>query len=242
MITTNLAGRLGTVLVHYLPASILILLIGTMIVSLILGMGLPTPVAYVIVAVALVPFLQQLGVTGLEAHFFVFYFAVFSALTPPVAVGVLAAAKLAEAPFLASAMESMKMALNLLIIPFAFVYNPSLLEFPKLSWNMLAVVLTVLYLQWTVSVACYGHFRRTLSIWERAAFVVVSLVGFAGLVTHGIDVNLVFGAMAVGLMGWVWLTASKRKTAQRTAVTTAGYSDSGVRAPASVPRQAQGEI
>jgi len=215
MITTNLAGRLGTLLIHYLPESTLILLFGTMVVSIILGMGLPTPVAYVIVAVALVPFLQQLGVPALQAHFFVFYFAVFSALTPPVAVGVLAAAKLAQAGFMATAMESMKMALNLLIIPFAFVYNPSLMAFPHLSWDMVVPILTVLYLQWTVSVVCYGHFLRALTHLERLAFLIVTFVGFAGLVTKGIDINLIFGAMACALMGWVWLTTSKRKVAQR---------------------------
>ena len=62
MLTTNLSGRLGTILLQYLPDSKLLMLIATMCVSLILGMGLPTPVAYIIVALALVPFLQQIGV------------------------------------------------------------------------------------------------------------------------------------------------------------------------------------
>ena len=76
-LTTNLSNRLGTILILILPNSELLLLIGAAILALILGMGLPTPVAYIIVALALVPFLQQLGVDPLMAHFFVFYFACY---------------------------------------------------------------------------------------------------------------------------------------------------------------------
>ncbi len=98
-LTTNLSNRLGTILILVLPNSELLLLIGAAILALILGMGLPTPVAYIVVALALVPFLQQLGVDPLMAHFFVFYFACYSALTPPVAVAALAAAKIAQSGF-----------------------------------------------------------------------------------------------------------------------------------------------
>ncbi|NQV83223.1 MAG: TRAP transporter fused permease subunit, partial [Rhodospirillales bacterium] len=134
MLTTNLSGRLGAALIQYLPDTQLILLIGAMVVSLILGMGLPTPVAYIIVALALVPFMQQIGLPPLQAHFFVFYFAVFSTLTPPVAVSVLAAAKLADASFLNTAADAIKIALTTFIIPFAFVFFPELMSFPHMTW------------------------------------------------------------------------------------------------------------
>jgi len=137
MLTTNLSGRLGSVLVAYLPDTQLLLLVGAMIVSLILGMGLPTPVAYLIVALALVPFLQQIGIPPLQAHFFVFYFAVFSTLTPPVAVSVLAAAKLADATFLKTAIDSIKIASTTFIIPYAFVFSPELMSFPNMTWSNL---------------------------------------------------------------------------------------------------------
>ncbi|MCP5374190.1 MAG: TRAP transporter fused permease subunit, partial [Hyphomicrobiales bacterium] len=170
MLTTNLSGRLGSVLVQYLPDAQLPLLLGAMVVSLILGMGLPTPVAYIIVALALVPFMQQIGVPPLQAHFFVFYFAVFSTLTPPVAVSVLAAAKLAGASFLSTAWDSMKMAMTTFIIPFAFVFSPELMSFPHLTWKVLPAVLEVLAIQWTVSIAAYGYVFRPLAGWERLLF------------------------------------------------------------------------
>ncbi len=181
MLTTNLSGRLGSVLVQYLPDSQLLLLIGAMVVSLILGMGLPTPVAYIIVALALVPFMQQIGVPQLQAHFFVFYFAVFSTLTPPVAVSVLAAAKLANAGFLRTAIDSMKIAATTFIIPFAFVYSPELMSFPNLTWAVVPAVLEVIAIQFVVSVAAYGHFFRVLNGWERGVFLIAAFCGFMAM-------------------------------------------------------------
>ncbi len=184
MLTTNLSGRLGSVLVQILPDAPLVLLLGAMVVSLILGMGLPTPVAYIVVALAVVPFMQQLGVPALQAHFFVFYFAVFSTLTPPVAVSVLAAAKLAGSRFLATAADAMKLAATTFIVPFAFVYNPEIMGFPNLTWAVWPITGEVLLLQWTISVAAYGYLRRNLAAGERWGFVLVSVAGFAAVVSE----------------------------------------------------------
>ena len=182
MLTTNLAGRLGSVLIQYLPDTQLILLIGAMVVSLVLGMGLPTPVAYIIVALALVPFMQQIGLPPLQAHFFVFYFAVFSTLTPPVAVSVLAAAKLSGASFVSTALDSFKIALTTFIIPFAFVYFPELMTFPHLTCAVVPAIFVVVAIQWTLSIASYGHLFRPLVGWERGVFAVAALAGFMVMV------------------------------------------------------------
>ncbi len=206
MLTTNLSGRLGMILVHSLPNVALLLLFGGMVISLILGMGLPTPVAYIIVALAVVPFMQLLGVQALQAHFFVFYFAVFSTLTPPVAVSVLAAAKLADARFLHTAIDAMKLAGTTFIIPFAFVYNPVLMSFPKISWSVLPPLVEVLLVQWTVSVAAYGYFLRDLSFTERLAFTIVSGLGFAALVSEAVVWQWSLWISLGILVPWVALT------------------------------------
>lgn len=215
ILTTNVSGRLGAALVDVLPESTLFLLIGAMIVSLCLGMGLPTPVAYVVVALAMAPFLQALGIPALQAHFFVFYFAVFSTLTPPVAVSVLAAAKLAETGFLSTALDAMKLALTTFIIPFGFVYHPALMSFPNLTWDVVPPVVILLLLQWTVSVACYGHFLRDLNAVERWGFAVVTLAGFTALVSDGITPMLGFAATLVLVVGWVLMGAMGRRAAAR---------------------------
>ncbi len=217
MLTTNLSGRLGSVLLQYLPDSQLLLLIGTMIVSLILGMGLPTPVAYVIVALALVPFLQQIGVPALQAHFFVFYFAVFSTLTPPVAVSVLAAAKLAKASFARTAIDSMKIAATTFIIPFAFVYSPSLMAFPHLSWNLVPAILEVLAIQTTVSVAAYGYYLRNLVVWERLVFTAAALVGFFAMTLGETYWHMTLIAVLVVMTIWLLITRSRGAEAEKAA-------------------------
>jgi len=199
MLTTNLSGRLGSALIQYLPDTQLILLIGAMVVSLVLGMGLPTPVAYIIVALALVPFMQQIGIPPLQAHFFVFYFAVFSTLTPPVAVSVLAAAKLADATFLETAKDSLKIALTTFIIPFAFVFSPELMSFPDMTWAVVPAILKVVFIQWSVSVASYGFMFRVLVGWERIAFAGVALLGFLGMT---LDLQYLYaGGLLFLLMG-----------------------------------------
>ncbi|MDA0305897.1 MAG: TRAP transporter fused permease subunit [Proteobacteria bacterium] len=214
MLTTNLAGRLGSVLIQYLPDTQLILLIGAMVVSLILGMGLPTPVAYIIVALALVPFMQQIGLPPLQAHFFVFYFAVFSTLTPPVAVSVLAAAKLADASFLNTAADSLKIALTTFIIPFAFVFFPELMTFPHLTWAVVPAILVVLAFQWTVSISTYGYLFRPLIAWERGVFAVAALGGFMGMAYSNTTYYTVHAVLFVGMA--VMLFATRKRNVLET--------------------------
>jgi TRAP transporter 4TM/12TM fusion protein len=208
-LTTGLSGRLGTWLIDVLPDSALVLLIGAAVLSLVLGMGLPTPVAYLVVALALVPFLQQLGLKPLLAHYFVFYFAVYSALSPPVMVAVLAGAKLAGAGNWETARESMKLAATTFIIPFAFVYRPQLLDFPNLGWNVVAPVLEILLIQWTSSIALYGYFRRTLTPVESALFGAVTVLGYWAMITEAPQSTFVFLAATAAVMLGVGVRAAR---------------------------------
>ncbi|MGE3626592.1 MAG: TRAP transporter permease [Hyphomicrobiales bacterium] len=212
-LTTGLSGRLGTILILILPDIEILLLIGAAILALVLGMGLPTPVAYVIVALALVPFLQQVGVQPLMAHFFVFYFACYSALSPPVAVAALAASKISGASFFDTAVDAMKLMLTTFVIPFAFVYYPSLMGFPNLEWGVLVPIVTCLLVQWTVSVACYGYYWRDLNKWERWIFAGISVAGYGALMDKGINSNLLFGALMLAMSVYVYFTAGDRARA-----------------------------
>ena len=204
-LTTNLSGRLGTLLVAILPDNSFILLAGAAVLSLILGMGLPTPVAYLVVALALVPFLQQLGVKALLAHYFVFYFAVYSALSPPVAVAALAGAKIAGASFLDTVRDSLKLAASTFIIPFAFVYRPQLLDFPGFGWDVVPPVLEVLLIQWTSSIVLFGYLRRELNAVERGAFLALTVLGYWAMVTEPIQSTLVFVAASAAVFAAVLL-------------------------------------
>jgi TRAP transporter 4TM/12TM fusion protein len=181
-VTTNLAGRASALLVHVVPDNALIILVGAMVLTLLLGMGLPTPAAYLLVALTLGHFLQQQGVKPIPAHFFIQYFAVFSAVTPPVALASLAGAKIAQAPFVGTSIESLKLVFPAFFVPFAFIYHPSLLAFPQVSWSLLVAVAGVILVQWNASVALYGFLRRPLGRGERGAFGLAGALGVVYLV------------------------------------------------------------
>src|SRR5690606_13217821 len=108
------------------------LLLG-MVLSMLIGLGLPTPAAYALIAIVMIPFLIDLGVPAMAAHFFGFYFAIFSAVTPPVAVGVLAATRISGAGFYATVREAARMSLVAILIPYTFVVFPSILAFPDVG-------------------------------------------------------------------------------------------------------------
>jgi TRAP transporter 4TM/12TM fusion protein len=181
-VTTNLAGRASSLLVHVIPDNALVILAGAMVLTLLLGMGLPTPAAYLLVALTLGHFLQQQGVEPIPAHFFIQYFAVFSAVTPPVALASLAGAKIAQASFMGTAIESLKLVFPAFFVPFAFIYHPSLLAFPQVSWALLLALAGVVIVQWNASVALYGYLLRSLGRWERGAFGVAGAIGVLYLV------------------------------------------------------------
>ncbi len=208
-LTTNLSNRLAILLVQILPDSKFLLLLGTMVVSLFLGMGLPTPVAYVVVSLTLVPFLQQGGIDAILAHFFVFYFAVFSTLTPPVAVSALAAAKLSGGTFIGTAIDGMKLMLTTFIIPYGFVYHPELLSFPNVTWEVVPPVLLILVLQWTSSIVCYGYFFRDLTWPERWGFLAVTAAGFSYLINDRTIELIALVILLVLTVLWVWTTRKR---------------------------------
>jgi TRAP transporter 4TM/12TM fusion protein len=209
--TTNIAGKLGTMLSKELPHNLPLLLAGTMMVSLILGMGLPTPVAYLVVALTLTPFLQELGVPALYAHMFVFYFAIFSTISPPVAISCLAASKISGGTFLGTARESLKISVPTFIIPFAFIFNPALLTFPKVSsTSLIAFFLTTLTMLYA-SIAFYGFFLRKLNTIERAAFGISAILALLYLIMH--VSYLLPMSLGLGAFAFLWVLVGRLRIA-----------------------------
>ncbi|MGB0853162.1 MAG: TRAP transporter large permease subunit, partial [Pikeienuella sp.] len=123
---------------------------------LLLGMGMPTVPAYLIIVLVMGPALQKLGVPIIHTHMFVLYFGVLSAITPPVALAAFAAAPIAGAGAMRTAVEASRLALPGFVIPFAFIYQPAMLlgtGYPLLesAQSILFVTLAVLH----ISRACY---------------------------------------------------------------------------------------
>jgi TRAP transporter 4TM/12TM fusion protein len=203
--TTNLSGKLGIWLIGILPDSKIVLLMGAAVLSIVLGIGLPTPVAYLIAALAVVPFMIQIGIAPLQAHYFAFYFAIYATLSPPVAESVLAAAKLADSGFWETGVHAMKLAATTFIIPFAFVFNPELMAFPNFSLKMAWAVAEVLIVQWTSSVFLYGYFTRALGPFEKAGFLVTVLLGYTAIMRPEPVYTYLAGGLTAALMAWVAL-------------------------------------
>ncbi|MEW5420782.1 TRAP transporter permease [Amorphus sp. 3PC139-8] len=99
----------------------------TALASLVLGMGVPTVVAYLLVASLVTPMLTKLGVSVLSAHMFAFYFGILSMITPPVAMAAWAGAQLAQSNFFRTALVSTKLGAVAFVVPYFFVYRPELL-------------------------------------------------------------------------------------------------------------------
>lgn len=127
LVHTGMALHLERWLLDVAGNSLLISLIGVMLLTLIFGMGMPTSAAYLVAAILVGPALQNLGVPALAAHLFIFYFAVLSMVTPPVALAAYAAAGISGASLWTTGLISFLMAIPGFLIPFAFVFDQGIL-------------------------------------------------------------------------------------------------------------------
>jgi TRAP transporter 4TM/12TM fusion protein len=124
---TGIGGRLSGLLMWLAAGNQLLALAFAMVVSIILGMGMPTTAAYAVAASVVAPGLIRLGIEPLTAHFFIFYYAVMSAITPPVALAAYAGAAIAQSDPMKTSVESFKFGLAAFIVPFMFFYSEALL-------------------------------------------------------------------------------------------------------------------
>ena len=126
----NMTGagiKFASFVVEVANGHLLVALILTMIASLILGMGLPTSASYIICAAVAAPALIDMGLTAIQAHMFVFYFACISAITPPVAMAAYAGATISGSKPMEVGFTACKLGICAFIVPFMFCYAPTLL-------------------------------------------------------------------------------------------------------------------
>lgn len=177
---TNFSEIAYALLAHsLLGANTIVALLIAMFFVIVLGTGMPTAIAYVLGAITLAPLLQNLGLDRFAIHFFIFYFAVFANNTPPVALNVSAAANIAQAPFWRSCWETMVLSATAFFLPFAFVYNPALLDFPHLSWALVMPSIVTVLATFALAVAIFGHFIIRLGFFRRSLFGLAVIVGLA---------------------------------------------------------------
>ncbi len=120
-----------------------------MIATMVLGMGLPTVAAYLLSAAVIAPALVRMGVPAIAAHFFVFFYAVFAGITPPICGTVYVAAALAKADWIKTAWVAMRLSVAAFIVPFMFLLSPALLllgTVPEIIWVTVTSVIGVVAL------------------------------------------------------------------------------------------------
>ena len=143
-IQSGLAIRMSTVLIHLAGDSPALLLVMTMIISFILGMGVTSAVAYIIPAILVVPALIQSGISPMAANMFCLYFAIISYITPPVALAAYAAAGIAESNPFQTGYTATRLGIAAYIAPYMFVYSPVLLLEGNLASLLLAIPTAIL--------------------------------------------------------------------------------------------------
>ncbi len=168
------------------------------VVSLILGMGLPTTSAYILGAALGVPALARLGFSPLAAHMFVFYFAIVSNITPPVALAAYAASSIADSDPNATGFQAMKLGILAFIIPFAFCYDPGLLLSSGWATNSLSGIGGIGSL-FAMGYAMMGYTNRPIPAWQRTVFLALGTMCLWPVSTIKLT-----GISATAACGWIW--------------------------------------
>ncbi|APE30616.1 C4-dicarboxylate ABC transporter permease [Halomonas aestuarii] len=190
---TGVGARFSSLLLGLAGVSQLLALIFAMLISILLGMGMPTTAAYAVAASVVAPGLINIGIQPLVAHFFVFYFAVVSAITPPVALASYAAAGISGDNAMGTSVASFKIGLAAFIVPFMFFYSPAMLmEGSAMQILRVGVTATlgIVMLAATVQAWFFGPVKA----WQR----LVMLIGAVCMIYGGIysDIaGLVIGAL-----------------------------------------------
>jgi TRAP transporter 4TM/12TM fusion protein len=185
----------------------------TMLTGIILGMGLPTTAAYIVQAALLIPGLIKLGVPVIAAHLFVFYFAIISAITPPVAMAVYAAAGIGGSNVWKTGIQAVRIGATGFVVPFMFVYGPSLLLIGS-WWEVATTILSASLGVILLSGGLMGWFMGETRRWQQVVLVAAAILLIKpGLVTDLMGVGLV---VLVGL--WQRLApVSRMQTTSRSA-------------------------
>lgn len=207
---TGVGSRLPGVLVPLAKTNLPLALILLMVSTIILGMGLPSAVCYLLMATLVGPILDDLGLVPLAAHLFIFYFGMMSMVTPPVALAAYTASAIAESGVMASGLAAFRFALIGFALPYCFVMNPELLLLAPVGGTLTisavaaAVVLTALGII-PLAASVTGRFSGRLTYPARIALFVAS-----GLLLFARSTPSVWIAAAIGITLTVLILAPRR--------------------------------
>ena len=190
---TGLAGKFSSLLIIVAGQNEFITLMFAGLLTIILGLGMPTPSAYILAAVLIGPRLAELGFSLMGSHLFLIYYAVLSAITPPVAVAAYAASAIARENPLKIAVYATRIAIVAFILPFIFVYSPALLMDDTIIMicGVTIVSCTAIIM---LSVGIEGYMIRDLSNIERLVCILAAISGMT-LTVYGVTFMIITGCI-----------------------------------------------
>jgi len=171
---TGLGSKISGLIITASGGVTLVALILTMLTAIILGMGLPTTAAYLVLATVVAPALAKMGVPLLTAHMFVFFYGCVSTITPPVALASYVAAGIAKADINKVGWTAFRYGITCYILPFMFFFGPAFLM-QGTWWEILLTIISGAIGVFCIAAGIVGHTRVALGIWARV------LMGLAGL-------------------------------------------------------------
>ena len=203
---TGLGFTLTLTLLNIGQSNALLLLVLTAIVSIILGMGMPTTAVYVLLAVLVAPGLAKLGIEPIAAHLFIFYFGMLSMITPPVCMASYAAATIGKTDPIKTGWEAMRLCAIAYIVPFLFVFSPSLLLIGH-WYEVVLSIITAIIGAILLGVGLVGYFCRPIGIIKRGLFIVAATGLLIPVVHSGKFAVMTWAVNGIGLLLAIALTS-----------------------------------
>ncbi|MFP3091330.1 TRAP transporter permease [Treponema sp. TIM-1] len=203
---TGLGQVLISLLLTVANNSLFFALVLTMIACLILGMGIPTTANYVIMATITAPIVIRMGVPVLAAHMFVFYFGIVADITPPVALAAYAGAAIAKANPIKTGVTATRLAITAFIIPYIFVFSPSMLFIDTTPLEVIRIVVTSCFGMLGLSVGLEGYMLRKVIVPER----IMAIAGGLLLIEPGLTSDLI-GLVLIIVVGVLQIAGGKVK-------------------------------
>jgi TRAP transporter 4TM/12TM fusion protein len=217
---TGLGFTLTLTLLNIGQSNALLLLVLTAIVSIILGMGMPTTAVYVLLAVLVAPGLAKLGILPIAAHLFIFYFGMLSMVTPPVCMASYAAASIGKTDPVKTGWHAMRLCAIAYIVPFLFVLSPALLLVGQWYEVVLSVVTAIIGAIF-LGVGIVGYLFRPIGVVKRALFLIAATALLIPVIESGKFATLTWVingsglSLAILLAGIEWL--ARQENGEKTA-------------------------
>lgn len=212
---TGIGVKFASIIISLGRGNLYMVLPMVMLASIVLGMGLPTSAAYIMVAAIAVPALIKMGCNAMASHLFALYFGVFSGITPPVAISAYAAAGLADSPPMKTGWMAVGLSLPAFIIPYAFIFNPALIlqgTPAGTAWMIFVALIGIA----GMAAGVIGCIFVPMKKWQRFAIVILAIV-----MTVVPDLTITLAAMALIIGYFIWNGLAARRGAQEKGATDA---------------------